>query len=294
LIARTQELLIVTPEGRATSALLSGMTAFDNCFVLGRCESPVPVVSGTIGRAPGRLGVGNRIDHPIGRFADDERVDREIVAAVRARMALAREMRPIEVTQGGRQLVLTAHQDGASRRVLARIEPARLKALWSIFRVSDQPTNPGWRCLLAHATADEPAFAALRRGNERVPAGLEAAGRAAGVLSRINDLMRMPVPDERDDTYLAMADRPFEHGMSEPLPGLDRPRDEAERTRLEDRHAILMLWLTGAIQRAEAETLVRALGPAAAPLSITEDEMDALRRLVLPGAEASRVFCAAL
>jgi hypothetical protein len=292
LVARTQELLIVDRDGRATGALLAGMTAFDNCVLMGQCESPVRVISGSLDPVPGHLALRQRIDHPIGPFADDVRSDRDIVASVRARMSLGGGTRAIALTHGGAQLVIEAGA-GADRRVFARIEPGRLRGLWSIFRASGQPTNPAWRCLLAHATAGEPAFRPLHGRFERVPERIDAAARAAIAIARVADLMFMPVPNERDQTFLPVADRGFTHGMSEEVPGLDPPRDIDERARLEARHGILMRWLGGAVSRAEAERLVGGLGASQPPLGVGEEEMDALRRLVAPGAETNRLFCVA-
>ena len=190
----------------------------------------------------------------------------------------------------GRLLVLRPNLSNASRlianiptRVLAKIDPGRLRRLRALPRAaasfSSFSYGRHWRCFLANATADDPAFASLRDRPRTVPSFLDDAAKAASYFMALSEAAGAWVQGEQTVTGLRNpADVSVERFLLEHFPDIRAPSTAAERARSSKRNRDLTLRLRG-------ETVGTGFPP------LTDRELAALARASGDDPEAKRLFC---
>ena len=191
----------------------------------------------------------------------------------------------------GRLLVLRPNLLNTSRlianiptRTFAKIDPDRLRRLRALPHATDFfsasfSVTKHWRCFLANATANDPAFASLRDRPRAVPAFLDDAAKAASYFVPLDEARHAWVRGEQTATGLRNpADVPVERFLIAQFPDISMPSTEAEKEPLRKRMLDMILRLRG-------ETVGTGVHP------LTDRELTALARASGDDPEAKRLFC---
>ncbi|MBI3435010.1 MAG: hypothetical protein HY056_08020, partial [Proteobacteria bacterium] len=187
------------------------------------------------------------------------------------------------MTRAGDTLTLRAK--GATR-VLARVEPGRLRRLRAAMLVSGLDAGRHWRCFLANATARDKAFAALGDGTRAAPAFLDSYLRAASYVATIDALSRQPTPDDPDAATRALIGHDSERLMVEDFEGLRLPASLGDKRRLME----IAAWIEHRLRpMPAAQGQPERARPPRVPLN--DAELAALARDVNADAEMKQLFC---
>jgi hypothetical protein len=129
---------------------------------------------------------------------------------------------------------LTLRAVGANKvRVLARVEPERLRKLYAGMRVSTWAANESWRCYLRTATGNDQAFAPLRgRRTYRPPEFLDRYLTLASYIAAVRSAASIPGRDETDEERRKLASVSAEASMVQPFDGVSRTPSAENRKRL--------------------------------------------------------------
>ena len=229
-IVSMEELLIVDAEGRAENRLMRfAEPDATECSERKFCSN-APVA------ARARVGVsGQNLT-----VTDLEETD----SALDGRPAIDRAIRKLAVTStpswaasldaGGRLLVLRSNL-AATMRTLVKVDPARLRRLRAGLMMLELSAVQHWRCLLANATASDPAFVVLRTGQHAAPDFLDDFLRAASYGSALADAAVSPVPDDPDPVQRQRAAVRLDPIMTETFPDIRPPASTAEREAMRTR-----------------------------------------------------------
>ena len=178
-------------------------------------------------------------------------------ASLRAAAATSTPAWLARLTSGDRVLLLERF-DGASRRIFARVEPATLGRLRAGFLQFDAAVVKSWRCWLAHATAGDPAFAAIARP-AAIPPGFETFLKAAAYRAALDFMSKTVPPDAPKPDFADIVGLPMEMLLSEPFPDLKPAETMADSNRL---------WAMSLYLRARAEGMDHAAAVAKARVNI--------------------------
>jgi hypothetical protein len=204
------------------------------------------------------------------------------------------------------QGVLTM-RSGAGTRLFAKIEPRRLQRLRAGMRAAGLPPQQHWRCFLANATAQQPAFASLRDqtgsvsssgifnfGNARASAArgaqpttdwLERYLRAASYLMTLDARAKFPIMEDP-------ASRPFignepEQLLVEDFPGVTAPATLSDVQRLKAQIGLI----EARVRDKQKELAGGGPAPASARSALSDPEIAAFALAASEDPEAKRMFC---
>src|SRR6185437_10455867 len=108
-------------------------------------------------------------------------------------------------------------------RLLARIEPDRLRKLYAGLRVSGSSPDESWRCFLRTATGNDQAFLALRgRRTYRPPEFLDRYLTVASYVAAIRSAVAMPPRNETNEDRKKLLSVSPEALMVLPFDGVSR------------------------------------------------------------------------
>jgi len=210
-------------------------------------------------------------------------------------------LRPLTVTStrswtlspgaNGRVLTLRPNPLDTSRpvadgpvRTLVRIDPTRLRrarALLAAHGLSGAPLSASrhWRCLLANATADDPAFEPLREQPRATPRFIDGAMKVAGYVIALNEMWRRRLPNDDKPDARKLATVPLERLMTETFQDIREPTNTSERDALAARYRALRLRITGYTTGGVPGT------------ALTEDELLDFATAMSDRPEAKQLFC---
>jgi hypothetical protein len=193
------------------------------------------------------------------------------------------------LSAGNRLLTLRA---GNATRILARVEPDRLRRLRAGLMVAALPADKHWRCFLTNATAGDAAFAPLRKGKHAAPAFLNDYLRIASYRSSLAALGAIPAADEPDATLRKLAGVvSLETLMAERFKDVETPRTAADARRYRAQ-AVFIDQRARNVSPQEANVVAGALnGGVPVAVAATGAEFSALARVAARDAEAKRLFC---
>jgi hypothetical protein len=191
-IAPAEEILHINPDGRVQDRVLNFWAGSAQACLEHKVCSDLPVIS------TARLRIaGDKLSfHAVIPAAD--KVDTGNSDAAIRREAITAFGDWTAAIAGGR---LTLRRPGKVR-VLARIEPERLRKLYAGMQVSGFAPAEHWRCYLANATARDDAFAPLRsaqRTSATVPNFLERYLGVATYINAIRSTIAIAAIDESDE-----------------------------------------------------------------------------------------------
>jgi hypothetical protein len=210
-------------------------------------------------------------------------------------------LRPLTVTStrswtlspgaNGRILTLRPNPLDTSRpmtdvpvRILARIDPTRLRrarALLAAHGLSAAPLSATkyWRCLLANATADDPAFEQLRGQPRPTPRFIDGAMKVASYVIAVNEMWRRRLPNDDKPDARKLATVPLERLMTETFQDIREPTNMSERDALAARYRALRLRITG---------YTTGVVPG---IALTQEELLDFATAMSDGPEAKKLFC---
>lgn len=195
----------------------------------------------------------------------------------------------VALSAGNRLMTLRAKD---ATRVLARIEPDRLRRLRAGLMTAGLPADKHWRCFLANATAGDAAFAPLRKGKHAAPAFLTDYLRIASYRSSLAAMGSRPTADDPDPERRTLAGVTIETLMVERFKDVDTPRTAADTRRYRAQAAFIDQRARG-VSPQEANVVATALnGGTPVTVVATGAEFSALIRVATRDAEARRLFCA--
>lgn len=244
-IAPMEELLIVTPDGRAENRVMTFEVPNPiTCAAHGLCTDAPLIATARLALTGDLFTVGalKQATTPIS-FAGDSR-DAQL-----RRIAVTATSAWIATEVDGLLVLRSATSD--ARRAFARIAPDRLRAVRAGLQSSGLSAQDHWRCLLANATAADPAFAALRGGHDRAfpdakaPAFLDAYLRAASYSHALLAAQSTVVSDDPDPKQRVLKSDAVQHLMAVPFGDIAGSRTVAERERLLARRRYLSLRARG-------------------------------------------------
>jgi hypothetical protein len=169
-------------------------------------------------------------------------------------------------------------------RTLARIDPTRLRrarALLTAHGLSAAPLSASkhWRCLLANATADDPAFEPLREQPRATPKFIDGAMKVASYVIAVNEMWRRRLPNDDRPDARKLATVPLERLLTETFQDIREPTNVFERDALAARYRALRLRITG-------YTTGEVPG-----IALTQEELLDFTTATSDAPEAKRLFC---
>lgn len=180
------------------------------------------------------------------------------------------------VAMDGRVLTLRS-ADNVARR-FARIEPRHLQRLRAGQRVSQLSAAKHWRCLLANATARDPAFAALRPQQPAAADLVQAYLKVASYLAALDSMSVRPTPD--DPAGRKFISYETEEIMVEEFADARLPVTAGDSRALRAKIAFVMQKARGGAPE----------GPSPR-LAVSDAEIAAFGRALGDDADAKRLFC---
>jgi hypothetical protein len=271
-IVSMEELLIVDAEGRAESRLMRfAEPDATECSARKFCSN-APVA------ARARLGVSGQTLTVTEREETDSALDGRpaIDRAIRKLVVMGTPSWSASLEVGGRLLVLRSNL-AATTRMLVKVDPVRLRRLRAGLMMLELSAVQHWRCLLANATAADPAFAVLRTGQHAAPDFLDDFLKAASYGAALADAAVSPVPDDPDPVQRQRAAVRLDPIMTETFPDIRPPANTAEREALRTRFEAFR-----ARTRGEGAAVQFPLGDA---------EFAAFARARAGDAETRKLFC---
>jgi hypothetical protein len=189
-LAPIEEILFINPDGRVRNRVLNFWAGSPQACVERNVCSDLPIATAA------RLQIGGQRLSFTGLTSSDVRLDangndvpirRELVTATADWTVTADRDR------------ITLRTNAGKLRVLARIEPDRMRRIYAGMRASGLPVAETWRCYLANATARDSAFAPLRAGRSTTtPEFLDRYLDLATYLVAIRSAMDSVAIDEPD------------------------------------------------------------------------------------------------
>jgi hypothetical protein len=262
-----EELLIVNADGRAENRAMNFWSGSSRDCAETKVCSDAPVIAGMRLTLKGdRLSLGDRTAATVRiATAGEAQIRRAAVSSTPAWTA----------SLNGRVLIL---RSANVSRSFARVEPRRLQRLRAGQRVSQQSAARHWRCLLANATARDPAFAALKPQQPAAADLVEAYLKVASYLAALDSMSVRPTPD--DPAGRKFMGHETEEIMVEEFADARLPVTVADSRALRAKIAFVM-------QKA------RGAAPEGAPprLAVSDAEIAAFGRALGDDADAKRLFC---
>jgi hypothetical protein len=271
-VVSMEELLVVDAEGSAESRLMRfAEPDATECTERKFCSN-APVA------ARARLGVSGQTLTVAERDETDSALDGRpaIDRAIRKLVVTATPSWAASLDADGRLLVLRSNL-AATTRTLVKVDPMRLRRLRAGLMMLELSAAQHWRCLLANATAGDPAFAVIRTGQHAAPDFLDDFLKAASYGSALADAAVIPVADDPDPVQRQRAAVRLDPIMTETFPDIRLPASTAEREALRTR-----------FEAFRART--RGEG-AAVPFPISDAEFAAFVRARAGDAETRKLFC---
>ena len=190
----------------------------------------------------------------------------------------------VAVSAGNRLMTL---RDGDRTLALAKVEPDRLRGLRAAMIITGLPAEKRWRCFLANATANDAAFALLRKGKHVAPSFLNDFVRIASYRVTLTAMAAVPTADDPERGPLTGVT--VETLMLERFKDVDVPRTTADARRYRAQAAFI-----DQRSRPPGANVVATAINAGTPVTVaaTGAEFAALVRLAARDAEAKRLFCA--
>ncbi|MBR0848538.1 hypothetical protein JQ543_12370 [Bradyrhizobium diazoefficiens] len=280
-IVAMEELLIVTPDGRATNRTMRFIGPNPvACLESGLCTDAPLIATARLALKGDLLTVRERKETTI--RIDDDRVDPLI-------RRIAVTATPVWTVAHVDGLLVLRSATANATRAFARIAPNRLRALWAGLLSSGQSAADHWRCLLANATAADPAFVPLRGRfdkaaeflDARASTFLEAYLRAASYDLALTAARSMVISDDPDPRLRTLKSDAVELFMATPFDDIALPRTAAERERLRARHKYLVLLARGLAPEAASRhvDVAPVLRGEQVKLAVTDAELAALGRV---------------
>jgi hypothetical protein len=267
-MAAVEELLIINPDGRAENRALNFWSGSSrDCAETKVCSDAPVIASMRLTLKGDKLAIGERSTRGRVARAGEAQIRRAAVSSTPAWTA----------SLNGRVLTLQSASGQASRS-FARIEPRRLQRMRAAQKVSQQSAARHWRCLLANATARDPAFAALR---PQQPAGadlVEPYLKVASYLASLDSMSVRPTPD--DPAARRFISHETEEIMVEEFTDARLPVTAADSRALRAKIAFVMQKARGG----------GAEGPAPR-VAVSEAEIAAFGRALGDDPDAKRLFC---
>lgn len=169
-------------------------------------------------------------------------------------------------------------------RTLARIDPTRLRrarALLAAHGLSAAPLSASkhWRCLLANATADDPAFEQLREQPRATPRFIDGAMKVASYVIAVNEMWRRRLPNDDKPDARKLATVPLERLLTETFQDIREPTNVSEHDALAARYRALRLRITGYTTGEVPE------------IALTQEELLDFATAISGGPEARKLFC---
>jgi hypothetical protein len=270
-ISPMEEILQINPDGRVQDRVMNFWAGSPQVCLGDKVCSELPL----IGVAQLRVN-GDRIAF-VDAVPSKARLDIGAGDAVIRRAALiATEEWTIRL-EGER---MTLRSSGREKvRVLARIDPERLRRLHAGMRAATWPAAEHWRCFLAVATAADSAFAPLRNNRRhQAPAFLDRYLKFASYIGALQSTVLLPAIDESDPERRKLLGAPTEELLVQHYDNLLRPPTVDDRARLE---AVL----THIYQHARA---INAASAAAAAATLAKARADAAAQEAAKLAPAAR------
>jgi hypothetical protein len=180
---------------------------------------------------------------------------------------------------------------GDATRILAKVDPDRLRRLRAGLMTAGLPAEKHWRCFLANATASDAAFAPLRKGKHVAPPFLADYLRIASYRSALGAMGALPTADDPDADRRALAGAKVETLLVERFKDVDTPRTAADARRYRAQGAFIDQRARNASPQ-EANVVASGLnGGAPVTVFATAPEFSALNRVTTRDSEAKRLFC---
>jgi hypothetical protein len=188
----------------------------------------------------------------------------------------------------GVRLVFREPQAGV-QRTFVKVEPDRLRRLWAGWKWSERSGN--WRCYLANATADDSAFALIRRSGSERPNFLEDFLHAASYLTTIEQVGMRPTADDPDPSRRALVAAAIEQMMLERFDDVAAPKSYLEKRQLLARAYFLRARIAGQ-DTDQARSAIASITPAGSTaVAVSEAQIRLLGRLLRNPSDAARLFC---
>ncbi len=300
-VSPMEEVLVINADGRFEDRVMNFHAGTAQICAQRRiCADLALVAYGRMTFAGGKLSIGergappNRLDTP----KSDPLIQRAVVSTTRS-WAIAAEKDVITLSAGN------------LARTFARIEPRRLQRLRAGMRAAGLPPEQHWRCFLANATAEQPAFAALRGATSG--AGAQPKGGIFNLATGASSAVEKspPAPSDWLEKYLRAASYLMTLDARSKFPIIENPAsrpyigNEPEQLLVEEFPGVTPPATRADVQRLKAqiatiETRVRdklkemaggGPAPAAGRSAISDAEITAFAFAASEHPEAKRMFC---
>lgn len=285
-IVAMEELLIISPDGRAENR---GMGFYGPDCAPGDACTDAPLI------ATARLTLRGDLLAVSDRKESRGRINNEKADPAIRRIAVTGT--PAWTATLDKNFLILRAATGNVTRALARIEPNRLRRLRAGLMLTERSAARHWRCFLANATANDPAFAALSADSRSAPSFLDDYLRVASYHATLATLGSMPTPDHPDAQQRALARSKAEIMLIETFPDIRAPTGHAEAQQLRA-GAVLLGGRVRGLPPAEATAAATAATRATPPgVAVTDAELAAyarVRRGAVSGSsdgETKRLFC---
>lgn len=189
-----EEVLVINADGRFEDRVMNFLSGTAQVCAQRHICADLPLLAyGRLRIAGDALSIGERGAPP--NRLDSAKSDQVI------RRAAMSDTRAWTISAGKDQITLRA---GDKTRIFAKVAPQRLQRLRAGMRASGLPPQKHWRCFLANATTQQPAFAPLRNSTPRQDAPAAGAALAGAQASAASNRSARP-PAGWLDSYLRAA-----------------------------------------------------------------------------------------
>jgi hypothetical protein len=297
-----EEVLVINADGRFEDRMMNFFSGTAQACAQKRvCADMVLLAQGRLRFAGDTVSIGER-------GAPPNRLDTQKTDPIIRRAAMSSTASWSIAADGG----LMTLRSGNTTRTFAKVEPRRLQRLRAGMRAAGLPPEKHWRCFLANATAQQPAFAALRNdttgtvspsvgglfnfGGARASATAPAAAskpadwlerylRAASYLMTLDARSKFPIIEDA-------ASRPFighepEQLLVEEFPGLVPPATLADMQRVKGQIAAI----EGRVRDKMKEFAGGGPAPGGARTALSDAEITAFAFAASEDPDAKRMFC---
>lgn len=196
-------------------------------------------------------------------------------------------LRPIVVTSapawlarlsGGGVMLFLQQPNESGARAFARIDPVELGRIRAAYQNIPAADSFAWRCFLAHATAGDPAFLPLYRGESPPPAWFPAFLKAASYVEAVDTTANKPPPSMTDALMKAWSEAPLETILIEKFPDTAFPKTAAETNTLYLKSLYLQARLDGMDDAAARASIADKAKGETITLAISEEEAATLAK----------------
>lgn len=182
----------------------------------------------------------------------------------------------------------------AVTRTFARIDPAHLQRLLIAYSELQHPGEIAWRCFLGHATAGEPAFAAIHTKDSRKPDGFDVYAKVESYLAWLDFAFQIVTPDEPDASKIDMGRKLRELRetiLFEAFDDVPEPKTRADVKRYLAKLSLIRNHGPDMTDSKKAELLAKLTDGQPVSLAVSEREIAAYHAFIANTAKTDRLMC---